>query len=580
MMLTAKNNHEKRDKLLESLKQLKGYFFCAALFSASVNILMLTPIIYMLQVYDRVVSSGSMTTLLMLSLLMILLLTSTGGFEWVRSKLLIAANVKLEESLRQSVSESSFKQALLTGNPNASSRAMNDLIGLRQFVTGNGIFAIMDAPWTPIYIAVMFMFHPLFGIAAIVTSIVLIILAIISQKIATKKLETANLLTQSAHSSFSSNLRNAEVIHGMGMAANIRAKDHDLYDEASNEQANASAVAGRLAAISKSFRTVSQSALLGLGAYLALSGEISPGMMIAGSLLLGRALAPIDLLVGSWKGFVEAKAQFDRLRVSLNTFPPDSERMSLPAPTGELSVENLVVAPPLTRLACIKGVSFRVASGEALGIIGPSAAGKTSLARALLGVWSAASGSVRLDGADINKWERSELGPYLGYLPQDIELFDGSIADNICRFNNQNYDRIIEAAKLSGIHEMILRLPESYETRISASSGILSAGQRQRLGLARAVYGKPKLIVLDEPNSNLDDEGEHQLLSALQILKASGSTIIVITHRTSILSLADKLLVLKNGAVAAFGDRDEVLKSINEANAKVAKLPQTATPRS
>lgn len=579
MIFLPNHNNGQKDKLLESLKKLKGYFIYAALFSASVNLLMLTPIIYMLQVYDRVVSSGSMSTLSMLTLLMLLLLVSSGGFEWVRSKLLIAANVRLEESLRGQVSESSFKQVLLTGDPSQSSRAMSDLIGLRQFVTGNGIYAVMDAPWTPIYIGVMFIFHPLFGIAAILTTIVLIILAFVSQKVATSKLATANNLTGSAQSSFSSNLRNAEVIHGMGMAANIRSKDSVLYAEASDEQANASAVVGGLSAISKTFRLVSQSILLGLGAYLALQGEISPGMMIAGSLLLGRALAPIDMLVASWKGFVDAKAQFDRLRSSLNSFPADSERLSLPAPVGELSVENLVVAPPLSRLACLKGVSFKIAAGEALGIIGPSAAGKTSLARAVLGVWPAASGSVRLDGADINKWDREELGPYLGYLPQDIELFDGSIADNICRFNHHDSEKIIEAAQIAGVHDMVLRLPESYETRINASSGILSAGQRQRLGLARAIYGRPKLIILDEPNSNLDDEGEHHLLTALQQLKESGSTVVVITHRTPILALADKLLVLKQGVVSAFGGRDEVLKSINKANAKVTKLPQTAAPR-
>ncbi|OUU02575.1 MAG: type I secretion system permease/ATPase [Flammeovirgaceae bacterium TMED32] len=570
---------DKKDNLLESLKQLKGYFIYAALFSASVNLLMLTPIMYMLQVYDRVVSSGSMTTLSMLTLLMLLLLVSSGGFEWVRSKLLIAANVRLEESLREQVSESSFKQVLLTGDPNNSSRTMSDLIGLRQFVTGNGVFAIMDAPWTPIYIGVMFMFHPLFGLAAIITTIILIILALVSQKVATSKLALAANLTGSAQSSFSSNLRNAEVIHGMGMAANIRAKDNSLYAEACDEQANASAVVGRLAAISKSFRLISQSILLGLGAYLALRGQISPGMMIAGSLLLGRALAPIDLLVASWRGFVEAKAQFDRLRSALNTFPADSDRLSLPPPTGELSVENLVVAPPLSRIACLKGVSFKISAGEALGIIGPSAAGKTSLARAILGIWRASSGAVRLDNAEIDKWDREELGPYLGYLPQDIELFDGSIADNICRFNNHESEKIIEAAEISGIHDMVLRLPESYETRINASSGALSAGQRQRLGLARAIYGKPKLIVLDEPNSNLDEEGEHHLLSALQQLKESGSTVIVITHRTPILALADKLLVLKNGLVATFGARDEVIKSIHKANTNITKLPQTAAPR-
>ncbi len=577
-MTKTKDRKQKRDILIDSFINLRGYFLYAALFSASLNLLMLTPILYMLQVYDRVVSSGSMTTLSMLTLLMILLLGSSGGFEWVRGKLLIAANARLEKDLREPVSITAFKSTLTTGSPNSSAQAMNDLIGLRQFATGNGIFALMDAPWTPIYIIVMFMFHPLFGIAAIITSLILILLAITTQKLTSRRLQSANDCSRAAQTSFVNNLRNAEVIHGMGMAANIRKKDGKLYDRATDEQSRAAILAGRLASLSKSFRLISQSLLLGLGAYLALQQQISPGMMIAGSLLLGRALAPIDMMVGTWKNFVEARAQFQRLRKGLEAHSFEDKRMSLPAPEGNLSVAQLFLAPPLSKTPCLKGVSFDLRAGEALGVIGPSGAGKTSLLRGILGVWNIAAGSVRLDNADINSWSREELGPYLGYLPQDIELFSGTIAENICRFSEVDPEKVISASQMAGIHEMILKLPDSYDTKINPSAGILSAGQRQRLGLARAIYSKPKLILLDEPNSNLDEEGDRNLLSALQHLKGEGSTIIVITHRTPILALVDKVLLLQEGITGAFGGRDEVLKALQEQNSKVTSLPHKAAP--
>ena len=570
MQMTQNKNEE--NILNDAFRSIKGYFLYAVLFSASVNLLMLTPVIYMLQVYDRVVSSGSMSTLMMLTLLMMLLLSSAGSFEWVRSRLLIAANVRLESTLRGPLSKAGFTGTLVTGSPNGATQVMSDLLALRQFITGNGAFAIMDAPWTLFYIGIMFLFHPMFGIAAIISALIMILLAVITQKATSNKLLKANQLTNTANMSFRSNLRNAEVIHGMGMAANIRKRDDLLYDAASEEQAVASTIAGRLAAISKSFRMISQSILLGMGAYLALNGEISPGLMIGGSLLLGRALAPIDMMVGNWKGFVEVKSQFNRIRDALAAFPAENDRMNLPAPSGSLSVENIILIPPGAQVASVKGVGFQLAAGDALGIIGPSAAGKTSLVRAILGVWPLRAGTVRLDGAEISQWDRNDLGPYLGYLPQDIELFDGSIADNICRFSEQDSEKIIEASKTAGIHEMILHLPEGYDTVLNSNAGALSAGQRQRVGLARAIYGQPKLVILDEPNSNLDDQGERDLLAALRRMKESGRTVIVITHRTSILSVVDKLLVMKDGAVVKFGDKDEVLKAMSTANPKIAQL--------
>ena len=404
----------------------------------------------------------------------------------------------------------------------------------------------------------------------------MIILAIINQKLTAEGLAKANSLSRTAQVSFSSNLRNSEVIHGMGMSENIHNRESILFDAAADEQAKASIAAARLQAISKSFRMLSQSLLLGLGAYLALNQQISPGMMIAGSLLLGRALAPIDMMVASWKSFVDARGQYSRLSEILRTLPQEVNLVKLPSPSGELSVQQLIVVPPGSKSACLKGVSFGLSAGEALGIIGPSAAGKTSLARSILGVWPARTGVVRLDGADINQWDRNDLGPHLGYLPQDIELFSGTIADNICRFSETDSEKIIDASKTAGIHDMILQLPDGYDTLIGSSAGALSAGQRQRVGLARAIYGNPKLIILDEPNSNLDDQGERDLLSALRKVKESGSTIIVVTHRTAILSLVDKLLLMKEGLITHFGARDAVLKEISPENSKVTKLPNKA----
>lgn len=561
-----------QDIVTKSLKSLQSYFWYATLFSASINLLMLTPIIYMLQVYDRVVSSGSMSTLTMLTLLMMLLLLSSGGFEWVRTRLLVAANVRLESDLREPTSKASALNSLYSGNPTASMGAMHDLIALRQFITGSGAFAIMDAPWVFIYIGVMFIFHPYFGVAALIAALVMICLAVITQKVTGERLKDANLLSQKANISFQNSLKNAEVIQGMGMAANIRGRDGVLQDDAMNEQAFVSVAAGRLSAITKSFRLISQSLLLGLGAYLSLNQQISPGMMIAGSLLLGRALAPIDILVANWKGFIAATDQLSRLKKNLSGFPRERARMDLPIPVGNLSVNQIVVTPPGSEVASVRAVNFSLEAGEALGVIGPSAAGKTSLARAVLGVWPLRAGTVRLDGADISQWDRDKLGPYLGYLPQDIELFDGTIAENICRFSEEDSEKIVEACQKAGVHEMILGLPEGYDTLINPYSGSLSAGQRQRVGLARAIYGNPKLIVLDEPNSNLDDQGETHLLKALSQMKDAGSTIMIITHRTSILSLVDKLMILKDGMVARFGQRDEILQALSAKSPNITQI--------
>jgi len=551
-----------KTELERSINTCKEYFVYAGLFSAAVNILMLTPIIYMLTVYDRVVTSGSLPTLTMLTILMVSLLMAVGGFEWVRSMILVSASNRLEKLLRSRISNATFKRSLLTGGAIANSQPLGDLTALRQFLTGNGLFAFFDAPWFPVYIGVMFMFHPWFGVAGIVSGIVMVALAYANEASTNTLMKEANTEAIKASNNFQGSLRNAEVVAAMGMAESIHRRQDALFDGVLEKQATASKKAGMWGGLTKSFRLIVQSLLLGLGAYLALNQQISPGVMIAGSLLLGRALGPIDMLVGTWKGFSLARAQYARLNELLENIPPASDSMSLPAPKGRLDVEQVTVAPPGSKNIVVRGVSFEMSPGEALGMVGPSASGKSTLARALLGIWPCYGGNVRLDGADIASWNREELGPFIGYLPQDIELFDGTIADNIARFCNADSEDIVAAAKLAGVHEMILRLPKGYDTIIGGSGGTLSGGQRQRIGLARAVFGCPPLLILDEPNSNLDDQGEKELVEALRRIKAEGSTIIVITHRTMVLRSVDKILVMKEGAAVSFGPKDQVLASL------------------
>ncbi len=569
----ASPQNQQYQELRSTLKDCKQYFIYAGIFSAAVNILMLTPILYMLNVYDQVVPSASLSTLSMLTLLMVGLLMALGGFEWVRSRILVSASNKIETSLRKRVSDATFKLSLLTGGMVSNAQPINDLTSLRQFLTGNGLFAFFDAPWYPIYVGVMFMFHPWFGVVGIVSGIILVGLAFAQEWATNESLKEANSETARATAQFQSSLRNAEVVAAMGMADDIRAKHETLQDKVLDLQTSASHKAGYLTAITRSLRMILQSLTLGLGAYLALNQEISPGMMIAGSLLLARALAPIDTLVSTWKGFSLARAQYERLGGLLDKVPFDRDTMSLPAPIGKLSLEQVTVAPPGSQIIVVKGVSLEVEPGTALGIVGPSASGKSTLARAILGIWPTYGGKVRLDGADIASWDRAELGPYIGYLPQDIELFDGTIADNICRFQEADSEKIVAAAKLAGVHDMILHLPQGYDTVIGGAGGMLSGGQRQRIGLARSIYDDPKLLVLDEPNSNLDDQGEKELVEALRRIKNQGCTIIVITHRTMVLQCVDNILVMKDGAAVSFGPKDQVLANLMGP----AAVPKSAT---
>lgn len=567
---------KKRTDLEAVLHACRSSFFSVGLFSMFINMLMLVPAFYMLQVYDRVVTSGSVPTLVMLTLVMLLLMITMGALEWVRSRIMVRISTRMDTLLGSRLYDASFKQALYSGGMNANAQPLNDLTGLRQFLTGNGLFAFFDAPWVPIYIAIMFMFHPWFGIMAIISVIVLATLAVINEKVTSKMLREANKESMAATQFTNKNLRNAEVVESMGMLGRIRDRWQEKNRKVLALQGIASDRAGILTSISKTTRLIVQSLVLGLGAYLAIQQEISPGLMIAGSILLGRALGPIDQMIGVWKQFVSARSQYQRLNELLGQVAEDPDRMSLPAPKGALLAEGVMVAPPGSKSPVVKGVSFQVDPGEMVGVIGPSAAGKSTLARAILGIWPTMGGKMRLDGADIFNWKRDELGPHIGYLPQDIELFEGTISENIARFGDVDSQAVVKAAQMAGVHEMILRLPEGYDTVIGATGGALSGGQRQRIGLARAIYGNPRLVVLDEPNSNLDDQGEAALAVALQNLKETGATVFIITHRASVLSQVQKLMVMREGALAMFGPRDQVLAELNKASRAAAPAAKPA----
>ncbi|TWC22993.1 MULTISPECIES: type I secretion system permease/ATPase [unclassified Pseudomonas] len=562
-----------RTELESALALCKGSFLSVGFFSFFVNLLMLVPSFYMLQVYDRAVGSASLSTLLMLTLIMLLLMTTMGGLEWVRSRIMVRVSTRLDSLLGRRLFDASFRQALNTGGMNASGQPLSDLSALRQFLTGNGLFAFFDTPWIPIYLGIMFMFHPWYGWMGVLSALLLGTLAFVNEKLTRSPLQAANRQQMMATAFVSKSLRNAEVVESMGMLASLREHWSRRVHEVLILQSLASDRGATIAALSRTFRQIVQSLVLGLGAYLTITHRISPGQMIAGSILLGRALAPIDQLIGVWKGFLGARAQYARLHELLIKVAAEPERMQLPAPEGAIHVEGLSVGAPDTHKPIIRGLDFQVSAGEVVGIIGPSGAGKSTLARALLGIWPRQAGTVRLDAADISQWRREALGQYIGYLPQDIELFEGTISQNISRFGPADAPAVVAAARMAGVHELVLQLPEGYDTVIGANGAGLSGGQRQRIGLARALYGEPRLVVLDEPNSNLDDAGEKMLAEALRKLRQSRATVFVITHRSGVLAQVDKLLVLNQGELSLFGPRDNVLARLQG----VAPAVQPAT---
>lgn len=553
---------KQRTPLDNAIKAIRPAIVPAAVFSFFINLLALVSPLYMLQVYDRVLGSRNYGTLLFLTLIAIFLFVVYGILESLRSRVLIRGGVRFENELRSPLFGSALTAVLRSKAGTSEAQPFRDADTVREFLTGQAILAFFDAPWVPLFIFACFLLHPLFGWLAIAAGLITFALAIINELTTKTGLSRANAAAMSAHKDAAATLQNAEVMQAMGMSPALQSRWAERRDDQLFWQALASGRAGVLFASTKSFRQTVQVLILGSGAYLALKGELSAGGIIAASILIGRALAPIELAVGQWRSVNGARGAWTRLQQLFQSVASEVQRMSLPPPQGALSLEQVYAAPPGIRKAFLKGISFELEKGKTLGVIGPSAAGKSTLVRVVLGVWPLASGTVRLDGFDVSHWDADELGPHIGYLPQDVELFAGTIAQNIARFRATDHEEIIRAARLAGVHEMVQQMPDGYDTQISEGGGTLSGGQRQRIGLARALFGSPALIVLDEPNANLDSVGESALIEAIRSLKQQRTTVIFVTHKTNMLSLADKVLVIDQGAVRLFGERDEVLAKI------------------
>ncbi|MBP5952835.1 type I secretion system permease/ATPase [Pseudomonas iridis] len=550
--------------LFKALGDYKSILISVGCFTALINVLMLVPSIYMLQVYDRVLSSQNETTLAMLSMMVVGFFVFIGLLEVVRSFIVIRIGSQLERRFNLRVYQAAFERNLFKGEGNAG-QSLGDLTHIRQFVTGPALFAFFDAPWFPVYLFVIYLFNVWLGVLATAGALLLIALACLNEYMTKKPLGEAAGFSQQSSQLATSHLHNAETIQAMGMLGSLRKRWFQVHSRFLGLQNQASDTGAVISSLSKTLRLCLQSLVLGLGALLVIKGDMTAGMMIAGSILMGRVLSPIDQLIAVWKQWSGAKLAYRRLDALLQAFPPSDEAMALPAPKGQITFEQVSAGPPGQRAATLHMVNFNLGAGEVLGVLGASGSGKSTLARVLVGVWPTLGGTVRLDGADIHRWNRDQLGPYIGYLPQDIELFSGSIAENIARFSEADAQKVVAAAQQAGVHEMILRLPQGYDTQLGEDGSGLSGGQKQRVALARAMYGTPSLVVLDEPNSNLDTVGEAALASAIAQLKAQGTTVVLVTHRSSVLAQADKLLVLNEGRLQAFGPSQDVLKALSGA---------------
>jgi PrtD family type I secretion system ABC transporter len=541
----------------ELIVRFRPFFFYAGLFSLAINLLLLAVPLYMLQVFDRVLASRSGETLLALTVATCVALLVMALLDALRGRLLAAAGMALDRVLGPRVLE-----GLLQTRPGKAPQAagLRDVHALRAFLAGSGVLALFDAPWLPLFLAVIFVFHPLLGAIALGGSLLMLLLAFLNERVARGPLERAQAGARRAGRFIDAGTRNAEVAGALGMLGALSARWQELNDAVLREQAAASAAASRFAALTKLARQLIQVAMLAAGAWLVIEQHVTAGVMIAATILLGRALAPVELIVAGWRSLAEARAALARVD-RLLAEPAAAVATELPEPSGRVEADKLVLALEGRDKPVLRGVSFGLAPGETLGIIGPSASGKSSLARLVAGVWRPSAGAVRLDGAEITSWPRERLGRHLGYLPQELQLFPGSVAGNIARFAEAAPGEVIRAAQRAGAHEMILRLPQGYDSEVER----LSPGQQQRIALARALYGAPRLVVLDEPNSNLDDEGHEALARALRGLKEAGVTLVVIAHRPSLLAGADKLLVLREGAVEAYGMRQEVLPRFTRA---------------
>lgn len=553
----SKPSFFQRSELAGALAVIRREAWGVGLFSMVSNLLMLAPSLYMLQIYDRVLVSQSELTLVALSLITLFFFASIAFAEWARSRLLVRVGVRLAELLNPRVFAATF-EARLRRSASGTAASFSDFNNIRQFLTTSGAFAFFDAPWTPIYLVVVFLLHPLLGLISLVGVILLGVLAWQNDR----RTQQPGQLAQEAHAQASvylyNKLRNAEVVESMGMAESLRRRLLDRHQKYLALNSQAMDQATRIKSLTKFVRYSLQSLILGAGALLVIDGRLTPGAMVAASLLMGRAVAPVEQLIGTWRAFVSARAAFLKLEGLLEAHPERSAGIPQGAPSGQLQLQDIVATVPGRAQTVLQGVTMSVAAGEVVAIVGPSGSGKSTLMRVVLGVWPDVEGQVLLDGQLLTAWSRTELGPCIGYLPQDVQLFEGSVAENIARFGAVDSPKVIRAAQLAGVHDMVLRFPQGYNTPIGQGGSHLSGGMRQRIALARALYGDPNLIVLDEPNSNLDDAGEKALFDAIQALRALGRTILLVTHRKQILGVCDRILVMDDGKIHWFGRRDEI----------------------
>ncbi len=547
--------------------RFRPFFLYAGLFSFFINLLLLVPSLYMLQVFDRVIPSRSDETLVVLTFGSLVCLLIMMVLDLLRARLLTSAGVALDRKLGPLVLSGLLSNARRPGASDYS-LGLRDVNTLRTFLTGTGIFSLFDAPWLPVYLVVIALFHPVLGIVALIGALLLLGLGYLNEKLTRSSLEGLQAEGRKAGRFIDQTVRNAEVVNALGMVGNVTRKWEGLNRSVLGLQISTSQLAGMVSGATKFMRQFVQVAMLGTGAWLVIDLHVTAGVMMASTILLGRALAPVETAIAGWKSLVDARSAYKRLDRLLAENPNESPATELPTPAGELTVDKVVFAIRGQERPILRGVSFQIKAGESLGIIGPSASGKSTLARLIVGIWKPVSGVVRLDGADVATWPREHLGPHMGYLPQDVELFSGTVSDNIARMGAIDSDAVIAAAHRANAHEMILRLAKGYDTDVGDAGNTLSGGQRQRLALARALYGNPRLLVLDEPNANLDGEGEEALMRTIRDIRADGVTVIVITHRPSLLANIDKVLLMREGQVEMFGPRAEV----------IAKVTRGATP--
>ena len=547
---------------------LKPYFTRAAWLSAVASLLVLAPSAYMLEVYDRVVNSRSHMTLAMLTLAVLAVFVVMEVLDWARSQLMHQASMALDQRMSGRIFSAIF-EAHMKRMPGGTAQPMNDFRTVREFLNTPVLIACMEAPVSIVFLILIFAMSPVLGWSAVAAAVIQTLIAWLNQRGTQPPLLAANRSAIAAQQYADGSLRNAQVIEAMGMLPDIHRRWIDKQREFLNLQAQASEAGGAFQAASKFLQNTTSSLLLGLGAWLLLRNELNGGaaMMIIASILGGRVLAPLVQIVSQWQAVVNVRDAWGRLENMLVALPVRPPSMALPAPRGALAVENVVAAAPGSQMPILRGVAFALQPGEVLAVVGPSASGKTTLARLLAGLWPAATGKVRLDGVDVFSWDKAELGPHVGYLPQGVELFDGTLAENIARFGEVDRAKVESAARAVGLHEVIIALPKGYDGPVGRDGAMLSGGQRQRVALARALYGDPVFVVLDEPNSSLDESGDAALSSAIAQLKSRGTTFVVMTHRTSVLAVADKMLILQEGQNRAFGPRDEVLAALAKANA-------------